>query len=392
MPMVHLPDLLRHAWHDGYAIGAYDLLDTAFLEGILAGAEACRAPVILSLAESHFSHYDLETLMPAVVSAARRSSVPVAVHLDHGRSPSSVERAIRLGCNSVMVDASDKSLEDNTAATRAVVRIARGCGVAVEAELGYVPGVEGEDAQQHPGALRMTGVEEAQSFVEATGVDCLAVSIGTVHGRMRGTPRLDFERLAAINRALQMPLVIHGGTGLSEEQYRVLVANGVTKINYYTALADAAGGSILEQAAGGLQVSYTRLAAGVRAAVRAEVERTCRIWGAAGRAEAAAAACRPWREVEHVILYNVTEQLDEAQWADRVARGMEVLGAIPGVRRIAAGKATRTGTRYAYCWLMRFAAPEVIASFREHPDHVRYADAIFRPAAPDRLSIDFELD
>lgn len=392
MPLVHMSDLLRHAYREGYAVGAYDLVDSAFLEGILAGAEGCQAPVILSLAESHFVHYDFDSLMPAVVGAARRARVPVAIHLDHGGSASSVRHAIRLGCNGVMVDASDKPFENNVEATREVAAMAHACGVTVEGELGYVPGVEGEDAQRHPGAVRLTSVEEARTFVALTGVDCLAVSIGTVHGRMRGAPRLDFERLAAINRALRLPLVIHGGTGLTDEQYSGLVANGVAKINYYTALSDAAARSIVAQASNGIGPGYTRLTEGVRAAVRAEVERTSRLWGAAGRADAAARSAAYWREVEHVILYNVNGPRDEVQWADMVARGREALSGIPGVRRIAVGRATRPDARFAYCWLMRFAAPETISSFRDHPDHVRYADTAFRPLAPDRISIDFELD
>ncbi|MBY0392425.1 MAG: class II fructose-bisphosphate aldolase, partial [Novosphingobium sp.] len=113
-----MSDLLRHAHCERYAIGAYDVVDTAFLEAVLDGAEGCRAPVIASLAESHFDHFDFECLMPVVVDAARRARVPVAIHLDHGHSLATVERAIRLGCNNVMVDASLSSLEDNIKATR----------------------------------------------------------------------------------------------------------------------------------------------------------------------------------------------------------------------------------------------------------------------------------
>ena len=195
--------------------------------------------MILSLAESHFEYFDFELTMPAVEAAARRSSVPVAIHLDHGASLESAQQAIRLGCNGIMVDNSLAALQDNIARTRAVVDMAHNCDIPVEGELGYVAGVEGEDAERHPGDIVYTSAEEAWHYVESSGVDFLAVSIGTVHGRMKGEPKLDFERLAQIDETLNLPLVIHGGTGLSPTQFQRLIANGVAKINYYTALADA---------------------------------------------------------------------------------------------------------------------------------------------------------
>ncbi|HHH13055.1 MAG TPA: fructose-bisphosphate aldolase, partial [Thiolapillus brandeum] len=188
MPLVNMKQMLEHAHANGYAVGAFDLVSLDFLQGILEGAERCRAPVILSLAESHFDYFDFDLAMPAVVAAAERASVPVAIHLDHGASLESAVRGIHLGCNGVMVDASHLPLEENIAATREVVEMARGCGVPVEGELGYVPGVEGEDAERHPGEIAYTSVEDAARYVEESGVDFLAVSIGTVHGRMKGEP------------------------------------------------------------------------------------------------------------------------------------------------------------------------------------------------------------
>lgn len=387
MPLVHLRDMLEHAYRNGYAVGAYDLVDLAFLEAIIQGAERTHAPVILSLAESHFEYYDFELAMAATVAAARRAKVPVAIHLDHGATLESAVRAIRLGCNGVMVDASHLSLEDNIARTRAVVEMAHACDVAVEGELGYVAGVEGEDAERHPGAVVYTAPEEAREFVARTGVDFLAVSIGTVHGRMRGAPRLDLERLARINQLLGIPLVIHGGTGLEDAQYRALIENGVAKINYYTALADAAGSRIRANAKADEAAGYTALMKGVREAICAEVERTSRLFGAAARAEAVAAHCRPWREVEHVILYNATASEEEVR--AMMARGRAELGRIPGVRRVFTGRAVQPEARYRYCWLVRFASPAVIESYRVHPRHVEFAEGEFRPLARDRLSIDY---
>lgn len=389
MALVNMRDMLDHAYHNGYAVGAFDLVSLGFLEGILAAAERCRAPVILSLAESHFDYFDFELILPAVEAAARRSPVPVAIHLDHGASLASAVRAINLGCNGIMVDASDAPLADNIRATRAVVEMATACGIPVEGELGYVPGVEGEDAVRHPGEIAYTTVEEARRYVEQTGVDFLAVSIGTVHGRMQGEPKLDYSRLAQINEALNMPLVIHGGTGLRDEQFQRLISHGVAKINYYTALADAAGTQVRANARTTPTGGYTDLMTGVREAIGAEVERCIRTWGSADRAAELLARCAPWAPVEHVIIYNVTG-IREQEVEAMMAEGRRVLGAIPGVREVVTGRAVKQDAKYRYSWLVRFCHPKVIDSYREHPAHVAFADTVFRPVAGERISIDYQ--
>ena len=389
MPLVHMGDMLRHAYENRYAVGAFDVVSLDFITGVIAAAEARQAPVIISLAESHFGYFDFELLMAAVERAAERTPVPVAIHLDHGESQTSAVRAINLGCTGVMVDASSLPLEQNIAHTKAVVDMAHGCGIPVEGELGYVPGVEGEDAERHPGEVVYTTVAEARHYLEATGVDFLAVSVGTVHGRMKGEPKLDFERLSEINRALGIPLVIHGGTGLSDEQFRRLIENGVSKINYYTALADAAGRSIRDNAALAGGGGYTTLVRGVADAVQREAARCIDLWGSAGRAEALLAHCRPWLPVEHVIVYN-TEGLDPDGVEDMMAEGRRVLGSIPGVRRVFTGHAVQDNAAYRHCWVVRFAGRPVIDSYRDHPDHGHFADSRFRPYAGARLSIDFE--
>jgi fructose-bisphosphate aldolase class II len=384
-----MKQMLEHAYAQGYAVGAFDLVNLDFLQGILEAAERCRAPVILSLAESHFEYFDFELLMPAVEAAARRASVPVAIHLDHGGSRESAVRAINLGCNGVMVDASDQPLPENIRRTRELVAMAHACGVPVEGELGYVPGVEGEDAARHPGKVTYTTPDEARSYVAETGVDFLAVSIGTVHGRMRGEPKLDFERLEQIDRALGIPLVIHGGTGLSDDQFQRLIATGVAKINYYTALSDAAAAVVRKQAAAGTSGAFTSLQRGVPDAIAGEAERCIRLWGSAGRAEELLAGCAPWQPVEHLIIYNV-KGLDRQGVEAMMAEGRRILGAIPGVRAVLTGEAVKHDAAYRYTWLVRFCHPAVIESYREHPDHVAFADNLFRPVAGERISIDYQ--
>lgn len=388
MPLVNMKDMLEHAHQHGYAVGAFDLVSLDFLEGIMEAAVQTHSPVILSLAESHFEYFDFELAMAAVEAAAKRADVPVAIHLDHGSHHQSAVQAIKLGCNGVMVDASQYALTDNIRATRAIVEMAHACGVPVEGELGYVPGVEGEDAERHPGDVRYTTVEEARSFVDETGVDFLAVSIGTVHGRMQGAPQLDIERLQQINGELDIPLVIHGGTGLSDEQFQQLIANGVAKINYYTALSDAAASQIQKNTKT-KNGSYTALMSGLRTAIADETIRCMELWGSAGRSEELLAHCRKWLPVEHLIIYNI-DKLDESCAKDLIAEGRRVLSVIPGVREVFTGEAVQQGAGYRYTWLVRFCHPAVIDSYREHPYHVAYADKLFRPVAGERISIDFQ--
>lgn len=388
MALVNMRDMLEDAYRNRYAVGAFDLVSLDFLGAIIAAAESREAPVILSLAESHFEYVDFDLVMPAVEAAARRTWVPVAIHLDHGHTLESAVRGIRLGCNGVMVDASQLDFRQNVATTREVADMAHGCGVPVEGELGYVAGVEGEDAEKHPGEIRYTSPTEAKAFVEQTEVDFLAVSIGTVHGRMSGSPRLDLDRLARINAAVGIPLVIHGGTGLSDQQFRDLIARGVTKINYYTALSDAAADRIRVNVETAPAAGYTRLVAGIQRAMTTEMERCIELWGSAGRARELLRRCTPWSAVNHTIIYNLAKDR-EVDAEAMMAEGRRVLSAIPGVRDVFTGTAVANDALYRYCWNVRFCHPAVIDSYRDHPDHQRFADSLFRPAAGDRISTDF---
>lgn len=388
MALVNMRDMLEHAYRHRYAVGGFDLVSLDFLEAIIAAAERERAPVILSLAESHFEYYDFELAMAATVAAARRATVPVAIHLDHGGSLASAIRGINLGCTGVMVDASSLPFAENLARTKPVVEMAHGCGVPVEGELGYVAGVEGEDAEKHPGEVIFTAPDEAAAYVTGTGVDFLAVSVGTVHGRMRGEPQLDIDRLAAINERLGIPLVIHGGTGLSDAQFRALIERGVAKINYYTALADAAAAQMRANAAADPRTGYAGLMKGVQAAIATEVERCMQLWGSANQADAVMQTARPWREIEHLIIYNVDDDTG-TRVTNLMANGRRILASIPGVRRVFTGNAVTPDAQYKHCWLVRFASSEVIPTYRDHPAHRRFADEQFRPCAGDRISIDY---
>jgi fructose-bisphosphate aldolase, class II len=388
MPIVNMRDMLQHAYQNKYAVGGFDLVSLDFLEAIMAAGEARRSPLILSLAESHFEYYDFELAMAATEQAAKRSSIPVAIHFDHGATFKSAVNAINLGCNGVMVDASHEAFDGNVAMTKKIVDMSHACGVPVEGELGYVAGVEGEDAEKHPGEVIYTSVDEAKAYVEQTGIDLLAVSVGTVHGRMKGEPVLDFERLQQINEALNIPLVIHGGTGLTDDQFDRLIKNGVAKINYYTALADAAGKTMRENAAADERCGYTGIVKGIQDAMRAEIERCMVNWGSAGKADAVLGAAEAWQPVHHVIIYNLDTD-DASQISNMMHEGEKVLSQIPGVRRVITANAIQDDASYKFIWLVEFVHKNVIDSYREHPDHVAFADTLFRPIAGDRVSIDY---
>ncbi len=384
MPLVDMKDMLQHAHDHGYAVGAFDLLSLDFLQGIMAAAERARAPVILSLSESHFDDFDVELMMPAVEAAAGRASVPVAIQLNHCAGLDSAVRGINRGCNGVIVDVSHQSQLDPVASSREIVTMAHACGVPVEGELGYL--LEGEGAERHPGKIADTTVAEVQTYVEETGVDFLAVSVDCVTGK----PTLDWQRLKQINEALGIPLVIQGASGLSDDQFRRLIGSGVAKINDDTVLADIAGATIRNAAKSCHDSDYTALLASVRAAIATEAEQGMRRWGSAGRAAEVLSCCRSWTPVEHLIIYNV-EGLDETGVERMMAEGRRVLGAIPGVREVVTGKAVQEKAKYRYTWLVRFCHPAVIDSYREHPDHVAFADELFRPVAgKQRISIDYQ--
>ncbi len=391
MPLVDMRDMLNHAYHNNYAVGGFGLVNLDFLEAIVTAAEHCRSPVILNLVESHFEHFDFGLIMPAVEHAARNASVPIAIHSDHGTSHASAVRAINLGCNSVMMDASLESFPVNITQTRHVADMAHACGAAVEGELGYVGGGEGENAAKYPGEGVYTAAEEAKAYVERTGVDCLAVSVGTVHGRQRGRTKLDFGRLKRINDMLGIPLVLHGGSGLTEEQYHKLILNGIAKINCYTELSDIAARTIRSNLQPDTDKGYIETMRGVRNSLREQIKLCMHLWGSAGRAAEVLIQCRPWQPVEHVIIYNV-EDVSTQQVEAMIAQGRASLSAIPGVRRVFAGWAIAAPARYRFCWLVQLAHANVIESYHTHPEYRAFTKQCFQPITHDKISIGFVAD
>jgi fructose-bisphosphate aldolase class II len=386
MARVDMCDLVQHASRHGYAVPGFDIVSLDFLSAVVQAAESARAPAILSLAETHFKYYDFDPTIAAVMNAATQASVPLAVHFDHGTSLETVVRAINRGCNGVMLDASERPFTENVAATREAVESAHACGVAVEGKLGFAPDIDDEQSVMTT-KPEHTSVDEAAAFVERTGVDFLAVSIGTAHGRPRNRLKLNLERLKRLHQRIQTPLVIHGGTGLTDEQFRKLIAHGVARINYYTALNDIAGERIRANRSRDRRGSYTDLLEGVREAIQAEVERCLRLCGAAGRAAEVQQQCRPWGSVRRVLLGNF-EGRDIGDAEAMMARERERLSSLPGVRQVVGGRALSKHAPFRFCWMIEFVHPEVLAGSGDHPDLTTFTDQMLQPAT-DPLTIDF---
>ena len=226
-----LNDVLPGAQRGHYAVGLFNTIDTDMLEGVISAAEELRSPVIIGTAEVLLPYGELKLIAPALIAAARRASVPVVVHFDHGLTFERCMEALSLGFTSVMFDASAGAAENNLSQTAEIVRIAHAMGATVEGEIGHVGEAASVDA-----ADRYTTPEEAVGFARATGVDALAVAIGTAHGVYRSAPRLDLERLRSIRAALDTPLVLHGGSGLSDSDFRNVVRDGIAKVNIFTDL------------------------------------------------------------------------------------------------------------------------------------------------------------
>ncbi len=389
MPLVNMRDMLYHAYENNYAVGAFDLVSLDFLEAVIDAAESCRSAVILSIAEPHFVHYDYELLLPAVEAAAKRASIPVAIQLDHGSSVDSVTKAINLGCNGVMLDASKQNFTDNIETTRNVVEMAHRCGVAVVGELGYVAGKVGEGAELHPGESEFTIPSEAKAYVERTQVDFLAVSIGTVQGRMDGRVKLDYARLKQLNQTLNIPLVIHGGSGLNEDQFHKLTSNGVAKIDYYTALSDTAATAMQKGCKGHPKGSFTDLKKDVKEAIFLEVQRCLRQWGSAGRAAEVLEQCSPWLTVEHLIVHNVNAHTSE-QLNDVMDEGRNILLNIPGVRAVFTGESMQENSKYRFCWLVHFTHKVALQSFHEHQGFSDFLRRKLTPIVSDLLNVDYK--
>ncbi|NDL68785.1 class II fructose-bisphosphate aldolase [Anaerotalea alkaliphila] len=232
MSLARMTELLQKAEAGGYGVGAFSVANMEMVLGAVKAAEELRAPIILQVAQVRLPYSPLEVFGPLMVAAAKKASVPVAVHLDHGMDLETAREALELGFTSVMIDASHLPLEENIRLVRQVKAAAEPFGAGVEAEVGQLAGSE-DGSVDH--AMIYSDPEEVQALYEQTGVDALALSIGNAHGVYKQEPRLHFGVLAEARTRVPIPLVLHGGSGISDEDFRKCIAGGVRKINVATA-------------------------------------------------------------------------------------------------------------------------------------------------------------
>lgn len=236
--LVTTKKILNQAQNSGYAVGAFNVSNMEQVQAVVIAAEKEKAAVIIQASESALKYAGLEMLSSIVICAAQKSPVPIALHLDHGTTFETIEACIKSGWASVMIDASTYDFELNIEKTKKVVEIAHKNNISVEAELGRIVGTESQVSVKE-GSELFTDPDEASEFVERTGVDSLAIAIGTAHGKYKGEPQLDFERLKLIKNCVKVPLVLHGASGVSNSDLQQAIKLGINKINIDTDLRQA---------------------------------------------------------------------------------------------------------------------------------------------------------
>ncbi len=243
--LVNLDEVLTKARAEHYAVGLFNTHDTDMLEAAMSAAEEAKSPIIIGTAEVLLPYGDLPLISPALVAAAKRASVPVVVHYDHGLTFEKTMEALKLGFSSVMYDASAKPYAENIAETAEVVKIAHAFGATVEGEIGHVGSAAAGDDQNG----QYTTVEEAVDFQTKTSVDALAVAVGTAHGVYKCKPKLQLGRISELAEAVAAPLVLHGGSGLADDDFRNAIARGIAKLNIHTDMVIAGMQAMREQCA-----------------------------------------------------------------------------------------------------------------------------------------------
>ncbi len=253
MALVHMKQLLRQAQAENRGCGAFSVGNMEMVKGAIQAAEELNTPIILQIAEVRLKHSPLHLMGPMMLQAAREAKVDVAVHLDHGLTLDTVRRALELGFTSVMLDASTLPFEENVAAVQEVVVLAKQYGATVEAELGLVGGSE-DGSSDH--GVRCTDPGDAAEFVRQTGIDALAVAIGNAHGNYPVAPHLAFDVLEQIQQRVEIPLVLHGGSGITDRDFQRAISLGIRKVNIATASFNSLVASVERYMAGAEKHNY----------------------------------------------------------------------------------------------------------------------------------------
>lgn len=281
--LVNMNDVLLPAKKGHYGIGFFNAVNVEMARAIIETAEELRAPVMVGTAEVLLPAMSLERVAEYLIPMAKKAAVPVCVHYDHGLTFDKCMEALKLGFTSVMYDCSTEDYESNTAKVTEMVRICHGRGVTVEGELGHVGDNEGTGKLENPSDY-YTDPEIAADFVKRTGIDSLAVAVGNAHGDYKFPPKLDFERIETISGRTGLPLVLHGGSGLSDSDFRTAVQKGVCKVNIFTDI-DKAGKAGIEKGLAAGASSMTALIPYEIEAMKRVVRSKLELFGSVGRAE-----------------------------------------------------------------------------------------------------------
>lgn len=279
MALYTMKEILADAQAKNYGVGFFNTFNMDMARAIIHAAEECNSPVIIGPAESLNKYAEYSWLMPMLLEQARLAKVPVAVHLDHGYSFEAILQAAQAGCGSVMYDGTrEASHEENVRKSAELARICHAMGVGLECELGSVGGLSDETGNVDFTAY--TDPNEAAKFIEQTGADFLAVSIGTQHGVYKAEPKLDLVRLAEIHSAVDVPLVLHGGSGLSDDDFRNTIAGGIRKVNVFTDIILAAKAAIRADENESYGDAMLRAEVAMKAAAIAKIK----VFGSSGKA------------------------------------------------------------------------------------------------------------
>jgi fructose-bisphosphate aldolase class II len=232
VPLVNMKTLLADAEKENYAVGAFNVANMEMILGAVRAAQDTNSPAILQIAQVRLPYSPLSLIGPMMIAAAKNASVPIAVHFDHGKDISTIRQALELGFTSVMIDASELLLSENIAVVRLVKKMAEQYGASLEAEVGQIGGTEDGSGESE---MYYSNPHEVKELYESTGADAIALSIGNAHGLYKKEPKLKFELLTRTTRLVKVPLVLHGGTGISEEAFKRCIGLGIRKINIATA-------------------------------------------------------------------------------------------------------------------------------------------------------------
>ena len=279
--LVNMNDVLLPAKKGRYGIGFFNAVNVEMARAIIETAEELHAPVMVGTAEILLPAMSLERVAEYLIPMARKAAVPVCVHFDHGLTFDKCMEALKLGFTSVMYDCSTEDCEHNTAKVAEMVRICHGMGVTVEGELGHVGDNEGAGKLENPSDY-YTNPEIAADFVKRTGIDSLAVAVGNAHGDYKFPPKLDFERIETIAERTGVPLVLHGGSGLSDADFRTAVQKGVCKVNIFTDIDKAGKAGIEEGLAAGASSMMSLIPYEIEAMKRV-VRNKLELFGSVGR-------------------------------------------------------------------------------------------------------------